>query len=169
MDKKEEKKQNILAFVIVILVIILGIYKIFFDKSNIEEEKIDTETISVLNNRNKFFIVSSCVSNYINYLSISDTKNLLILISEDYKNKNSINETNIYNYIGTLQVNNSFTPKKMYVQRISKNVYKYYVYGYIQEENENFFSNKVPFYLIVILNEEDMTYAIEPYNGSMFK
>ena len=169
MDNKAERNKKILAIVIVIAVLFLGIYKIFFEKDIIEEEKIDTETISVVKDNSRFFTVSSCVSKYIGYLTNKDTDNLLILLSNEYKNNNSINSGNLYNFIGTINVNTTFSAKKMFQQRLSKTIYKYYVYGFIQEDLMDTVSAKQPYYLIVILDESDMTFAIEPYDGSMFK
>ena len=169
MDNKADRNKKILAIVIVVCVMILGIYKIFFEDKVFEEEKIDTKTISVLKDNSRFFTVSSCISKYINYLSNSDTENLLILLSSEYKKNNSIDSNNIYNYISRLSGIQTFSAKKMFEQRVSKNIYKYYVSGFVQEELMNFISQKQVFYLIVILDEENMTFAIEPYDGSMFK
>jgi len=169
MDNKADRNKKILAIVIVVCVLFLGIYKIFFEDKVYEEEKIDTKTISVLKDNSRFFTVSSCVSKYINYLSNSDTENLLTLLSSEYKKNNSIDSNNIYNYIGRLSGIQTFSAKKMFEQRMSKNIYKYYVSGFVQEELMNSISQKQVFYIIVILDEENMTFAIEPYDGSMFK
>lgn len=166
MIKEREKK--IFALVLVVAVLILGIYKLFIEKND-NEEKIDTTTISILNDSNRFFTVSSCVSKYINYLSIKDTDTLLILLSKEYKEKEEINGDNLYEKIGTINGTNSFMGKKIFEQRLSKAVYKYYVYGFIQEELMDSISTKKDYYLIVILDEENMTFSIEPYDGEMFK
>ena len=169
MDEKAERNKKVLAIVIVITVLLLGIYKIFFEKNVFEEEKIDTKTISVLKDNSRFFTVSSCVSKYIRYLSSNDTENLLVLLSNEYKEKSSINSSNIYSFVGTLTGNKTFSAKKMFQQRISKTIYKYYVYGFLEENLMDSVSAKEPYYLIVILDESNMTFAIEPYDGSMFK
>ena len=169
MDNKTERNKKIFAIVVVIAVLILGIYKLFFDKNHNEEEKIDTKTISVLKDNSRFYTVSSCVSKYLNYLAISDTENLLILLSNDYKTKNGVNSSNLYNFISSSNLVQNFTPKKMFEQRLSKSVYKYYIKGYIEEETIDLTGVKQDYYIIVILDEENMTFAIEPYDGSMFK
>lgn len=166
---KEERNKKILAAVIVIVVLFLGIYKLFFDKNDNMEEKIDTETISVVLDNSRFFTVSSCVSKYIRYLSDKNTENLLVLLSNEYKNNNSINSSNLYNFVGNMNFNTTFTAKKMFEQRVSKTIYKYYIYGFIEEDLMDTVSSKTPYYLIVILDESNMTFAIEPYDGSMFK
>lgn len=169
MNDKAERNKKILAIVIVIAVLILGIYKFFFEKEGTEEEKIDTKTISVLYDNSRFFTVSSCVSKYINYLSLLDTNNLLVLLSNDYKEKNEVNSSNLYNYIGTINGSYSFTANKMLEQRLSKSVYKYYVKGFIQEELMDTMGIRQEYYIVVILDEKNMTFAIEPYDGSLFK
>lgn len=169
MNNKEERNKKILAVVIVIALLILGIYNIFFANKNIEEEKIDTETISVVEDNSKFFTVSSCVSKYISYLSDRNTENLLILLSNEYKNNNSVNSQNLYNFTGNIGDNNTFTAKKIFQQRLTKTIYKYYIYGYIQEDLMDSVSAKQDYYIIVILDESNMTFSIEPYDGSMFK
>ena len=168
MIKDGENQKKIVALFLVVAVLILCIYKLFFEKG-IENEKIDTTTISVLEDNNRFFTVSSCASKYINYLSIKDTDNLLILLSNEYKQKESINSDNIYESIGEINGTNTFVGKKIFEQRLSKNVYKYYVYGTIQEELMDSISPKSNYYLIAILDEENMTFSIEPYDGEMFK
>lgn len=169
MGNNEERNKKILAIVLVVAVLFLGIYKIFFDKEEVEIESIDTETISVVKDNSRFFTVSSCVSKYINYLTTEDTENLLILLSKEYKDNNAINSDNLYNYVNKIKSNKTFSPKKMFQQRISKSIYKYYVYGFIQEELMDSIGPKEDYYLIVILDEENMTFSVEPYDGSMFK
>ena len=57
----------------------------------------------------------------------------------------------------------------MYQQRLNQTIYKYYVYGTIEKDSLNTSSAKEDYYIIVILDESTMTFAIEPYDGSMFK
>ena len=169
MGNNDNNKQTLLAIILVIAVLVLGIYKLFFEKQNVEVEKIDTETISIVKDNNRFFTVGSCVSKYINYLSIRDTENLLVLLSKQFKDENSVNAENLYDYTGSINETNVFSAKKMFEQRVSKNIYKYYVYGFIQQELMDSISPKQDYYLIVILDEENMTFSVEPYNGEMFK
>lgn len=166
---KEERNKKILAIVVVVAVLFLGIYKIFFDKKIFEEEIIDTETISVLKDNSKFYTVSSCVSKYLSYLSQKDTENLLTLLSNNYKKNNSIDSNNIYNYVGVVNGVKTFSPKKIFQQRLSKSIYKFYVKGYTEEESISSISTKEDFYLIVILDEKNMIFEVEPYDGAMFK
>jgi len=168
MDLKEERNKKILLIVLIIALICLGIYKLFFDKKSSSEE-IDTKTISIVSNPNDFYTVSSCVSKYLAYLSSGDNDKLYTLISDEYKKNNLVNKDNIYGFIDNLNGVYSFNPRKMFVQRLGENTYKFYVYGLTTLETINPYSNEKDFYLIVILDRKNSTFAIEPYDGSIFK
>lgn len=162
--------------VLIIVLIIFGILSAFYnfvvkEKNNDNDSDIvdNTNNVSIVTNHNKFYTVSSCVSKYINYLTAKDTDNLLILLSEEYQKTNNINSNNVYNYTGTINGNKSFSANKMFSQKINQNIYKYYVYGNLREETLNYTSEKEDFYLIVFLNDKDMTFAVEPYNGDIFR
>lgn len=169
MDLKEERNKRILLIVLVAAVILLGVYKLFFENKKEQAEQIDTETISVVTNANDFYTVSSCVSKFLSYLSINDTENLLILLSDEYKKENSVTQDNIYNFISALNGVYNFNPRKMFVQRTNKNTYKFYIYGLIEQESMELISDSMDYYIVVILDKENGTFAIEPYDGSMFK
>lgn len=164
---KDEKNQKILAIVLVIIVCILGIYKLFFDKS--KKETIDTETISVVKNNDRFYTVTSCVNKYLTYLSSGDKDNLYLLLNENYKNENNITKENISNFININIGNISFNPYKMFEQRLSKNVYKYYIKGYIRKDTFSGVGPKEEFYIIIIMNQSNLTFSVMPYDGEMFR
>ena len=155
MEEYELKNIKGIIIFLVILAAFYGIYKIFVeDKStNTKEEK-----AQVVNNYNRFYTVSS-----------NNTQNIVTLIDESYKKKNKINEDNVYDYIEKLDGVYDFLPKKMYYKEINKYLTKYYVYGKIKKSLINGNSNSSDYYIIVILDSQNMTFAIEPYDGTMFK
>ena len=57
----------------------------------------------------------------------------------------------------------------MYYNEINKYLTKYYVYGKIKKSLINGNSNSSDYYIIVILDSQNMTFAVEPYDGTMFK
>ena len=164
----EEKNKKIFLIILVIAVLCLGIYKLFFEGKKIKEESIDTETISIVTNPNDFYTVSSCVSKYLSYLSIGDTEKIFILLSDEYKKNNEVTKDNLYIFLNQLSGVYNFNPKKMFVQQINKNVYKFYVYGVISEEMMDLASDETDFYIVVILDRENTTFSIEPYDGNVF-
>lgn len=163
----EEKSQKILAVVLVIILVMFGIYNLFFKKS--KEEKIDTKTITVVKDNDRFYTVSSCVNKYLTYLSSNDVDNLYLLLNEGYIKENNITKENINDFIKPITDNLSFSPNKMFEQRLSKNVYKYYVKGYIRKDTFGQIGEKEIYYIIVIMDQSNLTFSIIPYNGEMFK
>ena len=72
------------------------------------------------------------------------------------------------NFVTYLNDIYSFNPRKMYVQRLSKEVYKFYVYGWLVKESM-ISSEMSDYYIVVLLDRGNLTFAIEPYNGDLFK
>lgn len=162
----EEKNQKVLAIVLVIAVIVLFGYKLFFNKNN--KNNIDTETIELVKDNNKFFTVAGCIDKYLINLSSDNTENVLILLDEMYKKNNNINSNNLYSFIKKIDNYYGFITKKMYVQRESKSKYKYYVYGLIEKGIEDSYKNYDDYYVIVTLDESNLTFSVQPYDGEMF-
>ena len=163
----EEKNQKVLAIVLAIAVIGLGVYKLFFSKNN-DKDKLDTETISIVTDSNRFYTVAGCIDKYYAYLSSDNKDNLLILLSDEYKKENNITAENIYSYIKKMDNFYTFSPSIMYYQRLSKDTYKYYVSGSLEGTYLNFKGEPEEIYIVVILDESNTTFAIEPYDGEIF-
>lgn len=169
MKSEETRNLQLLIIVLVIVGVFSLVYTLFIENKEEGDETVDNPSVLVVNDYNRFFTVSSCVSKYINYLTTKNTDNLLILLSSEYKENNSIDSNNLYNYIDVIEGNKTFSARKMFEEQVNNNVYKYYVYGSIQEEKLGSVSDKEDYYLIVILDESNMTFAIEPYDGVLFK
>lgn len=163
----EEKNQKIFAVILVIILVMFGIYNLFFKKS--KEEKIDTKTITVVKDNDRFYTVASCVNKYLSYLSSNDVDNLYLLLNDGYKKENNITKENINDFIKTTMEFITFNPRKMFEQRLSKDVYKYYVKGYIRKDTFNDIGSKEEYYIIVIMDQSNLTFSIMPYDGEMFK
>lgn len=164
----EEKNQKVLAIVLSILVVGLGVYKLFFSGNN-EKGKIDTKTITVVTDIDDFYTVAGCVDKYIAYSASKDKEKILILLSNEYKKQNGVTIDNLYSFVNEYNEYYSFAPKEMFVQRKSKNVYKYYVYGTLEKGIEDTTKTYDDFYIVVILDESNLTFSIEPYDGEVFK
>ncbi len=166
--EKEDRNQKIFALVILIALIAVLVYNIINSTKGKDEEVIDTKTISIVKDNSRFYTVSSCVSKYLTYLTSNNTDSLLVLLSDEYKDKYNINSSNIYSYIKTSSNLQEFQPKKMFEQHLSKSVYKYYVYGTIRKDVINSKETSEDYYLIVILDEQNMSFSVEPYDGEIF-
>lgn len=167
MIDNNEKKQKIITVIVVLLALIISVYNLFIKKEKVE--KIDTETISIVKDPNRFYTVSSCILKYINYLSIDDMSSIYTLIDNNYKEENKITESNVLNYISDVTSGAQFQPFKMYSQSLTKNITKYYVSGYILYDQIDTVGVKSDYYVIAILDEENLTFSIIPYDGEMFK
>ena len=163
----EERNKRVLAVILSIAVIALIAYNLFFTKKEVEEQ-IDTATISIVTDNSRFYTVSSCVVKFFAYMNSNNKDSIIKLLSEDYKTKNNINTSNLYSYVTKFKVHSSFAPMKMYSQKLSKYVTKYYVYGKSEEEGTNATGLSSDYYLIVYLDESSLTFSIEPYDGEIF-
>ena len=158
MDKINKKMIILFGVLIIIVVFILH-----FNRKKSDDK------ITLVRDNSTFFTVSSCVSKYISYLSTNDTEKLYILLDSKYKKKYNIDEESINNYLISLDGNYMFKGKKMYSEKVGKSRYKYYVYGVLIENTMDVFDmDEEDYYLIVYLNEKDMTFSIEPYDGAIF-
>lgn len=169
MNSNEDRNNKILILILSVGLIALIAYKVFFEKKDEERTIIDTETIELVTNPNDFYTVSSCVSKYLNYLTIHDSEKILLLLSEEYKNNNSITGSNLNNYISYFNDRHTFDPREMYVQRLDESIYKFYVYGLIGVDSMLSDTTLTDYYIIVILDRSNLTFSIEPYDGEMFK
>ena len=100
MDDSVDKNLKLVIALIVIMAVLAGINQIFFkDKAKVKEDKVNQDEILLVDDYNRFYTVSSCVSKYLNYLATNNTEKLLVLLSNEYKTKNNITESNIYTFI----------------------------------------------------------------------
>ena len=162
-------KSNLLAIVLVIITIIVVVGTMLFSKKSSDEGN----DIKIVTNYSNFYTVSSCLYRTITYISNNEKENLLLVLNDSYKNKNSINEENILSAFPTIVQNSTFVAKKMYYETLGNNITKYYVYGYT--ELEQLFDNSLlttqdrkEMYFIVYLDSKNKTFSVEPYSGELF-
>lgn len=168
MDKIEKRNLIIAIIISLILIISVIIYEISAHLTSSNNNKIE-----IVTNNSRFFTVSSCVNRYLSYLSNDDVKNILLLIDDNYKKNNNINENNVLKKIKNYSGIKEFSAKKMFEEKINNDYYRYYVYGEISDislnEDINARVNVEDFYVIVNINNTNYTYSIIPYDGKIFK
>lgn len=164
-----EKQNKDKMLMIILVILVLALVCVFLLRDKDEKGAYSNQPLIVTDN-SSFYTVSSCVSKYVGYLYNKDIDNLLILLNQKYIEKNKIDSNNIFEYLGTLNSYQTFKAKKMYVKQVDDHIYKYYVYGILEEE---FIDSNAKYvgdlYMIVYLNEDGMTFSVEPYNGEIFK
>lgn len=163
-------KSKLVAIILAILAIIAIIVSLV-SKEEVKKEKYKTEIVT---NYSNFYTVDSCISRTINYISNKDNENLYLVINDDYKTKNNITKENVLDIFGEIKTNTSFVSRKMYSKKIDDNVTKYFVSGYIQENQ--LFDNSVVknqskqyMYFVVYLDSSSKLFSVEPYSGKIFE
>ena len=126
----------------------------------------------IVKNFNDFYTISNCVDKYLNYVKQKDVKGTLSLLTKNYLEENRINTTNVFEKID-LGNNPIFIPNKVLYKHISKDEYKYYIYGLTTDFKLNSttgydFKNAKDTYYIIYLNEKLKVFSIEPYDGKEF-
>jgi len=162
----DNKKQWILAIVLVILVIVVICVNLF--NRGTTKTELDT-SIKLLNDRNRFFEVSNSVDKFIKYVASKDEDSILKIISSEYLEDNNISETFILNIVPNISGNYMFSASKIYQQQLSETVYKYYVKGYYYQDTIDGAGPSNDYYVIVYFYTENMTFSIEPYDGKIFE
>ena len=61
----------------------------------------------------------------------------------------------------------------MYYQEVNDNIVKYYAFGYIvpdghYDDRNSYFDNRIESYFIIYLDSKNLTFYVEPYDGSIF-
>lgn len=165
---RDKSKLTAIILVIITLLVVIGTF--IYNKIN--PKKVESD-INIVTNYSNFYTVNSCLYRFITYLSTNDTDSLMLMLNEDYKNKNSVNKDNVLNKFTDVDENSTFSSRKMYYEKINNNVTKYYVYGYIEKNElsqDDIISNSEykDAYFIVYLDTENKIFSVEPYSGDIF-
>lgn len=163
-------KSRLTAIILVILVIVVVVVTYIID-NNKEEQNND---ILIVTNASNFYTVNSCLYRTITYISTHDKESLLLLLPEEYKEQNKITPENVMDLFFDVSENSTFVSQKMYYEFITKNINKYYVQGYVQQNQ--LFDDEIltkqdyeTVYFIVYLDSNENIFSIEPYDGKIFK
>lgn len=166
MEDYQIKNMRGIIITVIVVAALYGMYTLFFNKPKDEtDNKMD---VVLVNDYNRFYTVSSCVTKYLNTLSSNNVENILTILDKNYKEKNKVTEDNIYNYIDKVDDVYNFSPRKMYYKKVNNYITKYYIYGTIEKSTIDSSSDKKDYYIIVYLDSQNMTFAIEPYDGKIF-
>ncbi len=165
MKEMNETKKNMIkiGIALFVLLIFLGFnlyqnYEKYKKESEISQEK------TIVTDNSRYFTVINCVKKYLNYVKANNTENILLLLNQEYKNLYNINESNLNNFIPSIEDNVIVDYKGdiMYQKRISKNVTEYYVYGQIEKSIMDEMSTLIDYNLTVILYENELLFSIRP-------
>lgn len=165
-----EDKSKLTAIILVVITLVVVVGTFIFDKINKKDE---SNNIEIVTNYSNFYTVNSCLYRVITYLSTNDKDSLMLVLNDNYKNKNSINRENVLDLFTSVDLDSTFVSNKMYYQEINGNITKYYVSGSIEKNQlydgdytNNLVSEQT--YFIVYLDKKNKTFSIEPYSGEIF-
>lgn len=163
------KTAKIEIIIITLLIAIFGISFIYMKttEKKSEEEKINTEVIA-LADVNRFFTIDSAVAKYFSYITSKNSDSILQVLDKDYVERNNITSSNVYNFVGNYDFNIKSNLEEAYQVSSYKNVYKYYVKVALKLETLYDSTLQDYVYYIVTINENELTFAIEPISSNIY-
>lgn len=164
------KTERLEVIIIIILIAVFGTTLIIARSidNNVEEEVIDN-TVSPLKEVNRYFTIDSAISKYTSYVANSDTSSIIKTLSSDYIDANGITLDNVFDYITSYGSNYTSSTREIYQISSHNNVYKYYAKVRISSEDMDT-SNVVGYeYFEVTIDEENLTFAIEPISEVIYQ
>ncbi len=169
-----EKTKNKWVIPLIILLVLLFSASMIYNLKKNDNENIST-TINnneyvLLSDYSRFFTVNSCVYKFVNYLQKQEYEKLLEVLNKDFVSNNNISASNLNNFFPNLNNGTySYVSKKIYYKKETKNIIKYYVYGYIQKETIDSVGEKNYYSYEVNFDTKNQTFDIAPYIGDLFK
>ncbi len=157
------------VFIIILLVVIFCGSFIYMKamQSKSREERIDNSVVA-LDDVNRFFTIDSAISKYFSYITSRDGESLLSILDADYINRNNINTSNIYDFVGNYDSNIRTSLEEAYRVNSYQNIYKYYTKVALKEETLYDSTLQGYNYYIVTINENELTFAIEPISEIIY-
>ena len=157
-----------LSIVILLVVIFCGSF-IYMKSMEVmkDNESINTDVVA-LADVNRFFTIDSAISKYFSYITLKDGESLLSILDEDYISRNNIITANIYQFVGNYNSNIKTSLEEAYRVSSYKNIYKYYTKVVLNEETLYDSTLQGYNYYIVTINENELTYAIEPISEIIY-
>ena len=163
------KTTKIEVVIIIILIAVFGISFIYAKttEGKADEETIDT-TVTALSDVNRFFTIDSAISKYFSYVTSKNSESILKILDEDYIERNNITSSNIYNFVGNYNSNIKSNLEEAYQISSYNNIYKYYVKVGLKLETLYDSTLQEYAYYIVTINENELTFAVEPISETLY-
>lgn len=152
---------------ILIGVFILAVIGLIIILNSRESNNYKKRKYTIVSNVSTFFTVEGCVNRYLNSLSKGNVDELMILVDENYIEKNNLDKNNILDNLNKKEGHYSFSARKMYSEK-NTNGATYYVYGLLQEERLDTIDYGEDYYIIVRI-QNDQYYSVEPLDKNVFE
>ena len=164
--KKVEKIE--LSIVVIFIIIFVGSFIYMkFTENKTEDQQIDTN-VTALADVNRFFTIDSTISKYFSYITSKDDASILTILDSDYIKRNNITASNVYDFVGEYDANISSNLEEAYQISSYNNIYKYYVKVVLRLETLYDSTLQEYVYYIVTINENELTFAMEPISEIIY-
>ncbi len=164
--KKVEKIE--LSIVVIFIIIFVGSFIYMkFTENKTEDQQIDTN-VTALADVNRFFTIDSAISKYFSYITSKDDASILTILDSDYIKRNNITASNVYDFVGEYDANISSNLEEAYQISSYNNIYKYYVKVVLRLETLYDSTLQEYVYYIVTINENELTFAMEPISEIIY-
>lgn len=161
--KYDNKKTILVGGFLVVVLFLLILFLINTDNNYNVSNK-----IVLVNDPSEFYTVSSCLTKYVTYVSSKDNEKIYVMLDSNYIDKNNITVDNVFNFIPIYDGEYTQNSIRMYSQEINSYMTKYYVKYIINQSIMDVVTEDIVQYAIVVLNERELSFSIEPYDGEMF-
>ena len=165
MKEMNETKKNMIKIGIALLVLLIYLgFNLYQNYEKSKEESEISQEKTIVTDNSRYFTIINCVKKYLNYVKANKTDDILLILNQEYKNLYNINESNLNNFIPSIEDNVivDYKGDVMYQKKISKNVTEYYVYGQIEKSIMDEKSTLIDYNLTVILYENELLFSIKP-------
>ncbi len=162
------KTAKIEMIISIILIVIFGSLLIYVSVTRSDDDDLIDTTVSALSDVNRFFTIDSAIAKYFSYVTSQDSDSLLKILDEDYIERNNITSSNIYDFVGSYDTNIKTSLIEAYQVSSYDNIYKYYVKVALKLETIYSSTLQEYTYYIITINENELTYAIEPIYESLY-
>lgn len=159
-------KKIIIIVIIIIFLIIVSLFIVrYLDKKDKQENFENTitmeikNTINLIDNRNEFFAVKSCVTKYLTYIAQEDSEMIFSMLDKNYIENYNITEQNSLSDVAKYS-NPVFYNDKIFVIQDTVTVYTYFVYGKVIDKETGDISD---FNIVVRLDKGKDLFSIIPY------
>ena len=156
-------KSNIKILLVLLLFFsILGIFLyVFSGKKGNDVDSTEYNEIELVNNPSVFFSVALNINKFCEYLNENNNISAYNVLDVDFTTTNSINIDNILEKYGSEYENVTFSGKEIYVVS-NKELYKYYVKGYLKKEQMDEYPKiQSEVYYILNYNIDKSVFSIE--------
>lgn len=159
------KKIIIIVIVLIILITVALLLVKYIDKKDKQENFENTlvmeitNTIEILSNRNEYFVVKSCATDYLSSIAQKNNEMAYSLLDKNYIEEYNINEENVFNYLDKYN-SEELLIDKIYTIQDTEQIYTYFVYGKLLDVTT---SNIEEFKTVVRLDKANDVYSVIPY------